>query len=294
MTGIRHVDLTDTEVASSETARRINRDIILELIRENQLDLAWIELSRSSGLQKSTVSQIVEQLISENWVVERAVGTTPRGRRPPLLGLNERVVAIAVVIHPRLGIVAVLDSNRRLLSLCKLPVTSVASASSRLIVECIRRFRAFFTDRAIGGIGVSLPGRVDPGTQRLTFAPNLRWPDFDFKGALEAEFGLQVNMENAATACLLAELTFGRMDGIRDIVLVTISEGIGAGVFADGRIISGTHGMAGEFGHIQLDPEGPRCGCGQKSCCWETYASMPRRRSLLPQITRGEQGSEFS
>ena len=106
----------------------------------------------------------------------------------------------------------------------------------------------------------------------MTFAPNLRWPDFDFKGSLEAEFGLQVNMENAATACLLAELTFGRMDGIRDIVLVTISEGIGAGVFADGRIISGAHGMAGEFGHIQLDPDGPRCGCGRKGC-WETFAS---------------------
>jgi predicted NBD/HSP70 family sugar kinase len=271
MTGIRHVDLTDTEVASSETARRINRDIILELIRENQ-PTSRIELSRASGLQKSTVSQIVEQLISENWVVERAVGATPRGRRPTLLGLNEHIVAIAVDIHPRLAIVAVVDLNGRLLSQCKVPVTSDPAASTRLIVDCIRRFKSIFTDRAIEGIGASLPGRVDPATQRLTFAPNLRWPDFDLKGALEAEFGLPVNMENAATACLLAELTFGRMDGIRDIVLVTISEGIGAGVFADGRIISGTHGMAGEFGHISLDSDGPRCGCGRKGC-WEMYAS---------------------
>ena len=271
MTGIRHVDLTDTEVASSETARRINRDIILELIRENQ-PTSRIELSRSSGLQKSTVSQIVEQLISENWVVERAVGATPRGRRPTLLGLNEHIVAIAVDIHPRQAIVAVVDLNGRLLSQCKVPVTSDPAASTRLIIDCIRRFKSFFTDRAIEGIGVSLPGRVDPATQLLTFAPNLRWPAFDFKGALETEFGLHVNMENAATACLLAELTFGRMDGIRDIVLVTISEGIGAGVFADGRIISGTHGMAGEFGHIPLDLEGPRCGCGRKGC-WEMYAS---------------------
>lgn len=271
MTGIRHVDLTETQVASSETARRINRDIILELIRENQ-PTSRIELSRASGLQKSTVSQIVEQLISENWVVERAVGATPRGRRPTLLGLNEHIVAIAVDVHPRMAIVAVVDLNGRLLSQSKVPVTSEPAASTRLIVDCIRRFKAFFTDRAIEGIGVSLPGRVDPESQRLTFAPNLRWPDFDLKGAIEGEFGLQVSMENAATACLLAELTFGRMDGIRDIALVTISEGIGAGVFADGRIISGAHGMAGEFGHIPLDPEGPRCGCGRKGC-WEMYAS---------------------
>ncbi|MGB6830201.1 MAG: ROK family transcriptional regulator [Terracidiphilus sp.] len=291
MTGIRHVDLTDTEVASSETARRINRDIILELIRENQ-PTSRIDLSRSSGLQKSTVSQIVEQLISENWVVERAVGATPRGRRPTLLGLNEHIVAIAVDIHPRLAIVAVVDLNGRLLSQCKVPVTSDPAASTRLIVDCIRRFKDFFTDRAMEGIGVSLPGRVDPATQRLTFAPNLRWPEFDFKGALEAEFGLAVNMENAATACLLAELTFGRMDGIRDIVLVTISEGIGAGVFADGRIISGTHGMAGEFGHIQLDPDGPRCGCGRKGC-WETYASCRAAVQYFRKMRAGNKEVSF-
>ncbi|MFZ0303309.1 MAG: ROK family transcriptional regulator [Terracidiphilus sp.] len=291
MTGIRHVDLTDTEVASSETARRINRDIILELIRENQ-PTSRIDLSRSSGLQKSTVSQIVEQLISENWVVERAVGATPRGRRPTLLGLNEHIVAIAVDIHPRLAIVAVVDLNGRLLSQCKVPVTSDPAASTRLIVDCIRRFKGFFTDRAMEGIGVSLPGRVDPATQRLTFAPNLRWPEFDFKGALEAEFGLAVNMENAATACLLAELTFGRMDGIRDIVLVTISEGIGAGVFADGRIISGTHGMAGEFGHIQLDPDGPRCGCGRKGC-WETYASCRAAVQYFRKMRAGNKEVSF-
>jgi len=289
--GIRHVDLTETEVASSETARRINRDIILELIRENQ-PTSRIELSRSSGLQKSTVSQIVEQLISEKWVVERAVGTTPRGRRPTLLGLNERIVAIAVDLHPRMAIVAVVDLNGRLLSQCKVPVTSDPAASTKLIVDCIRRFKAFFTDRAIDGIGVSLPGRVDPELQRMTFAPNLRWPDFDLKGAIEAEFGLHVNMENAATACLLAELTFGRMDGIRDIVLVTISEGIGAGVFADGRIISGSHGMAGEFGHIPLDPEGPRCGCGRKGC-WEMYASCHAAIGYYRKLRAGNKDVSF-
>jgi len=291
MTAIRHVDLTDTEVASSETARRINRDIILEHIRENQ-PTSRIELSRSSGLQKSTVSQIVEQLISENWVVERAVGTTPRGRRPTLLGLNEHIVAIAVDLHPRQAIVAVVDLNGRLLSQSKVPVTSDPAESTRLIVDCIRRFRAFLTDRAIEGIGASLPGRVDPATQRLIFAPNLRWPEFDLKGTLEAEFGLQVNMENAATACLLAELTFGRMDGIRDIVLVTISEGIGAGVFADGRIISGTHGMAGEFGHISLDPGGPRCGCGRKGC-WEVYGSCRAAVRYYRKLRQGNKDVSF-
>ncbi len=75
-------------------------------------------------------------------------------------------------------------------------------------------------------MGLSLPGRVDPLTQRLRFAPNLGWPDFDIKGAVEKGTGLAVELDNAANACLLAETWFGRMDGVRNAVLVTVSEGI--------------------------------------------------------------------
>ena len=89
---------------------------------------------------------------------------------------------------------------------------------------------------------------------------------------IEKKMRLPVQMENAATACLLAELTFRRIDGIRDVVLLTVSEGIGTGVFANGQLITGHHGMAGEFGHASLDPSGLLCTCGQKGC-WETFAS---------------------
>jgi predicted NBD/HSP70 family sugar kinase len=126
--------------------------------------------------------------------------------------------------------------------------------------------------KSIEGIGISLPGRVDPDTQRLIFAPNLRWPDFDLKKVIEKTMGLPVTMENAATACLLSELTSRRTDGIRDVVLVTVSEGVGTGIYANGQLISGYRGMAGEFGHVSLDPAGIRCSCGRRGC-WETFAS---------------------
>jgi predicted NBD/HSP70 family sugar kinase len=83
---------------------------------------------------------------------------------------------------------------------------------------------------------------------------------------------LPVALENAANACLLAELWFGRMEGVRNAVLVTVSEGIGTGIFANGHLVTGQHGMAGEFGHALLDPNGPQCACGMKGC-WETFAS---------------------
>jgi predicted NBD/HSP70 family sugar kinase len=269
--GIRHIDLTDVQVASSETARRINRDIVLELIRENQ-PVSRAELARHSGLQRSTVSQIVEQLIEENWVVEGSVASAPRGRRPTLIGLNEDLVVIAGDIHPGLATVAAVDLNGRLLSRSQVPLSSDPVASTRLLTDCMQRMLQNLSRKSIEGIGISLPGRVDPTTQHLAFAPNLHWPNFDLKRAIEEKMGLPVKMENAATACLLAEITFGRMDGIRDIVMVTISEGVGAGIFSDGRLITGHNGMAGEFGHVPLDSSGCRCACGRKGC-WETYAS---------------------
>lgn len=269
--GIRHIDLANVQLASSETARRINRDIVLEVIRTSQ-PLSRADIARRSGLQRSTVSQIVEQLIREKWVTEGPVASAPRGRRPTLIGLNEELIAIAVDIHPRQAIVAIVDLNGRLLSRSIVPLTSDPAASTRLLIESMQRMHASLARMSTEGIGISLPGRVDPATQRMTFAPNLHWPEFDLKAAVESGMSLPVEMENAATACLLAELTFSRMDGTRDAVLVTVSEGVGTGVFARGQIITGYHGMAGEFGHIPIDADGPRCGCGQKGC-WETFAS---------------------
>jgi predicted NBD/HSP70 family sugar kinase len=269
--GIRHVDLSNLQVASSETARRINRDIVLELIRTSQ-PISRADLARRSGLQRSTVSQIVEQLIGEKWVREGPVASAPRGRRPTMLGMNEDLVALAVDIHPRQATVAVVDLNGRVLARVLTPLTSDPTASTRLIVENMQRMRRTLPGKSTEGIGISLPGRVDPATQRLIFAPNLHWPDFDLKKTIETKMGLPVKLENAATAALLAELTFARMDGVRDAVLVTVSEGVGSSIFANGQMISGHHGVAGEFGHVPMDPGGPRCACGQKGC-WETFAS---------------------
>ncbi len=269
--GIRHVDLAELELASSETARIINRDIVLELIRTSQ-PISRADLARRSGLGRSTISQIVEQLIGEHWVREGAMGSLPRGRRPTMVGLNGDLVAIAVDIHPRQASVALVDLNGRLLSRWPVPITSDPAASMRLIIECMQRIRPTPAQKSTEGIGISLPGRVNPTTQRLIFAPNLKWPEFDIKKMVETRMGLPVTLENDATACLMAERTFARMDGVRDAVLVAVGEGVGTCILANGQLFSGNNGMAGEFGHICVDPTGPRCGCG-KNGCWEVFSS---------------------
>jgi predicted NBD/HSP70 family sugar kinase len=269
--GIRRVDLAYVELASSEVARDINRDVVLELIRTKQ-PVARADLSRLSGLQPSTVSLIAEQLLREKWIVEGAAAKRPRGRRPTLLSLNHDLVILVTDIRPKQAIVAVVDLNGRFLSRESIPVVSDPERGVSNVIDCMLRLKERHPDKSFEGVGVSLPGRVDPVTHRLIMAPNLKWSDYDIKGAIERRVPLQVELDNAANACLLSELWFGRMDGVRNAVLVTISEGIGASILANGQMVAGKSGLAGEFGHVPIDPSGPVCNCGRKGC-WEMFAS---------------------
>jgi predicted NBD/HSP70 family sugar kinase len=186
--------------------------------------------------------------------------------------LNEDLVVLAADIHPRQATVAIVDLDGRLLSRSALPIGSDPAKSVADIVECMKRMKRSHANKSFEGIGISLPGRVDPATQCLIFAPNLDWPDYDIKRVIERAMGLPVAVENAATSCLMSELWLGRLDGVRNAVLITVSEGIGAGILTNGQLVIGQHGMAGEFGHIPLDPAGTRCGC-KLNGCWETFAS---------------------
>ena len=123
------------------------------------------------------------------------------------------------------------------------------------------------------GIGVSLPGRIDATSGKFVFAPNLGWRAEDLKERLQAATGLDVSLENAANACALSEYWFGgHPEGVRNLVVVTVSEGIGVGMIINGQLVRGTSGLAGEFGHVTIDEEGPQCRCGNRGC-WEVFAS---------------------
>jgi predicted NBD/HSP70 family sugar kinase len=269
--GIKRIDLAYVELASSESARDINRDVVLEIIRSQQ-PVARADLARASGLQPSTVSAIVEQLINEKWVKEGAIARRPRGRRPTLLSLNDELVILAADVRPKQAIVALLDLNGRFLAREVVPLVSEPGCAIEKIVLCMEAMRANHPNRSFEGIGMSMPGRIDPESQRLVLAPNLKWGSYDIKSAIEKKMRLQVELTNAANACLLAELWAGKLDGIRNAVLITVSEGVGAAILANGQIVTSRSGLAGEFGHSPIDPTGPLCGCGQRGC-WEVFAS---------------------
>ena len=270
---MRKIDLTNFQVATSETARDINRRIVLNLIRTHQ-PVSRADLARHSGLQRSTVSVIAEQLIDERWVTEGANGHTPRGRRPRFLHLNkDRVGIIGINVRPANTTVGFADLDAHFLaqesfSTTRNPKTFVAELIPR--VRNLIRARPEITCE---GIGISLPGRVDLKTKRLVFAPNLGWSDFDLKTPLEKAVGLPVELENAANSCALSEIWFGRhAEGLRNLVAVTVSEGIGCGLILNHQLVQGSTGLAGEFGHASIVENGLECKCGNKGC-WEMYAS---------------------
>ena len=270
---MRRIDLSNFQVATSETARDINRRIVLNLIRTHQ-PISRADLARHSGLQRSTVSVIAEQLIKERWITEGANGHTPRGRRPRFLHLNkERVGIIGINVRPVTTTLALADLDANFLSQDSLATPSDPQQFLAELVPRVQKLMNSRTELTCEGIGVSLPGRVDLATKQIVFAPNLGWRDFDLKTPLEKATGLPVELENAANSCALSEICFGRRaEGLRNLVIVTVSEGIGCGLILNHQLVQGSTGTAGEFGHAALVQDGLECSCGNRGC-WEMYAS---------------------
>jgi predicted NBD/HSP70 family sugar kinase len=270
---VRRIDLSNFQVATSETARDINRRIVLNLIRTHQ-PISRADLARHSGLQRSTVSVIAEQLIRERWITEGANGHTARGRRPTFLHLNkERVGIIGINVRPVTTTLALADLDANFLAQDSLPTPQQPKQFLAELVPRVRKLIDARPELTCEGIGVSLPGRVDVATQKLVFAPNLGWRDFDLKTPLEKATQLPVELENAANSCALSEICFGRRaEGLRNLVIVTVSEGIGCGLILNHQLVQGSTGTAGEFGHAALVPDGLECSCGNRGC-WEVYAS---------------------
>jgi predicted NBD/HSP70 family sugar kinase len=268
---MKRIDFTNNQVASSETTRGINRGVVLNLIRRRQ-PISRADLARISGLQRSTVSLITEQLIQERWVVYGPTGRLPRGRRPTFLRLNDRRAILVADVRPNQTTVAAADVNGRFLSQEAMPTPPDAATAADNLTARFQHLMKIHSHLIFEGIGISVPGRFDERTQRVVFAPNLKWSDFDLKGPIARATGMRVEVENAANACVLDEVWFRQTETVRDLVFVTVSEGIGTGIFSNGQLVRGLNGMAGEFGHATLDPSGPLCGCGGRGC-WEVYAS---------------------
>jgi predicted NBD/HSP70 family sugar kinase len=262
------------------------------MIRRNQ-PISRADLARTSGLRASTISLIVEELIASEWVLEGEVANSSRGRKPMLLSLNDQRCVIALDIHPIQTTVAVCDIVGRIVSQNIVSLPSQPARAIGAMTKAIRQVMEMHPDRKFEGIGICLPGRTDTGARSLIFAPNLRWPVVRLKSRIERVTGLPVRMDNVANACALAEVWFGDSDGRHDLVVVEVSEGLGAGILVNQAIARGESGMAGEFGHIQMAEDGPLCNCGNRGC-WETLASNRAALRFYAEISGNKRQMTFT
>lgn len=266
--------------ADHGTTRRHNLSVVLShLRREGPRSRARV--AEETGLNKATVSSLVADLISRGLAIE---GRTERGG----IGRPGQVIEVdggqvwAIGTEIKVGHVSALAVDLRgqvvaeqnvLLDTHRLTPAEVLSALKDAVQRTFETVPGF--DEEPMGLAVAVPGLVESASGVLTSAPNLGWrsvPVIDEMRRLLDEPPYPVILENEANFAAVAELNARELVGA-DVLLVTGATGVGGGVVADGHLLRGGRGFAGEVGHMQVDPDGHQCACGRRGC-WETLVGL--------------------
>jgi N-acetylglucosamine repressor len=274
---MRKIDPVRFQVATQGTSREINRQIVLNLVRANQ-PISRADLARTMGVRRGSVSLLVSDLLESGLIVEGATGKTVRGRKPTFLYIDSRrrtVVAVDVRASQTYLMAADL-LGKPLSGVVGFPTLRDPKALAAALGTRIRVLLAEHGGlAACEGVGLAIPGMIEHATMRVLHAPTLGWRNVDVRDLLVSAIGLPVQIENSGRACALAQLWAmhgGTATSAGDFVFVSVSDGLGLGVIVRGELLRGRHNVAGEFGHVPLTMDGPRCSCGATGC-WEAYVS---------------------
>jgi glucokinase-like ROK family protein len=268
---------TDHEFAGDqESLRQINLSTVLTQMRQNA-PISRAALAEITGLNRATITRLVRELIEHGFVRETGFQSVRAGRPSILLQLDpEAGCIIGAEIEVKFGSVILTDLAAHVLWREEVDFgdNDEPEAVLNSISQLIRRAcsRAAETNRHVLGLGISLPGLVDVSSGVLLFAPNMRWSDVPVRQWLEKEFDIPIYIDNKANMAALAESYFGSARGSEYVLYINITAGVGAGIVLNQRIMPGVSGLAGEVGHMAINPDGPNCNCGSRGC-WETYVS---------------------
>ncbi len=257
--------------------KQINRMALVRAVQRRPA-LSRADLAKHTGLTKSTVSLLVQELIDEGWLAEGSAQTTGAlGRRPTPLFLSHDQMAIlgGEIEVDRIRVVAV-SLEGELLDVCSTTILEPPSQEmilkelAALITGCASRMIA--AERQILGLGLGVPGAVDQATGLLKVAPNLGWRNLHLADQLRPVLercGLEacpIFVQNEADVAALGAFEFGERPVAEPLIYISLGVGVGAGIIANDRLFTGCDGFAGEVGHSILQVDGPRCSCGRKGC----------------------------
>ena len=293
---MRRIDPTRFHIATRGTSRQINRQIALTLIGSHQ-PISRADLARRMKMRRGAVGLLVQELLNDRHIVEGTTGEIARGRKPTMLYINTGSgSSVAVDVRASRTFLMIADPMGHARS----DIVSVPTLPNpdRFVPALAARIGALLETHAdtagvCRGIGVVVPGMVDPGSGRVIQAPTLGWRDVDLQSRLAAATGVPVHVENSGRACALAQVWQARHDAprVRNLVFVSVSDGVGVGVVVNGELLRGRHNIAGEFAHMPLSMEGPRCSCGAIGC-WEAHIS--NLATLTRYFGRAPQGTSLT
>jgi predicted NBD/HSP70 family sugar kinase len=270
--------------AQSRTSASSRRRVIDLLLCRGALSRA--ELARLTHLNKPTISAIVAGLIADGLVEEIGAGTSTGGRRPILLTVpgSSRVVAGIELDASVCRLLLVGLHGERLASL-ELPLASTQAA------EVVETMAVGLDDLVAGrdrstllGCGVAVPGLVDLARDTVDSAVRLGWEGVPLRPLLEARLGVPVMITDRGKAAGLGELWVLRKERVHDLIYLYLGRGVAGAIVLGREIHWGASYLAGEIGHMAVDPNGPTCSCGNRGCLEalvSTSAIIHRSRRLL-------------
>ncbi len=271
------------EKATRQHTKEHNRNLVLKTIFGHE-QISRAETARVTGLTRTTVSDIVADLIAQGLVSETGIGQSQGGKNPILLGLREDsrwLIGLNLAQNQFRG--AVVNLRGKVRGASSLPVNDTdwdGDAALRLVYQLLDQLvRA--TKQPLSGIGVGAPGLINTSEGLVVNAVNLHWQNFPLTRMLEERYRLPVQILNDCQAAAIGEKTYGRdYKDDENLVLINVHHGVGAGIIINGTIFRGDGGFAGEIGHVVVVQEGGEtCSCGKRGCL-ETVASA---RALLRQ-----------
>jgi predicted NBD/HSP70 family sugar kinase len=254
--------------------KKINTAIVLEAVLK-EAPLSRARISERTGLNKATVSSLVQDLIDSHLVLEIGMGESSGGRKPVMLLFNSSAgyaVGIDLGVNYIRGILTDLEGiviKETEIVMKKHPVEAVMPKLFRVIEDLIGA--APDCPYGIVGIGIGVPGIVDDqGT--VLFAPNLEWDHVRLQQMVSDRFALPVTIDNEANAGAQGEQKYGAGRSIAHQIYVSVGIGIGTGIILNKELYKGASGFSGELGHLSIELNGKPCRCGNRGC-WELYAS---------------------
>ncbi len=266
--------------------RRSNQRTILDALASHG-PLSRADVSRMTGISRSTVSSLVEELVRSGAVLEDRTQsrTSGSGRPPVLLRLAARRGAVVGVDmghrHIRLAVAEhgadVLTERAVAFDVDRAPDQALDTAAG-LVHELLAEAGIGLSD--VAGIGVGVPGPVDWRTGMTSSAVLPGWRGLAPAAEFERRVGRAVQVDNDAILGALGELRYGAARGFDDVVYIKVADGLGAGLVVGGRLHRGATGIAGEIGHVQVREDGPVCRCGSRGCL-ESQVSVPKIIELL-------------